>query len=86
MEFPQVISRLKSLHDRISIILREASEDFKSMAYKYWDELNLNFEKKDFAQDYDKVLDNIGENHLEIELRDAEIPSLSNLYHNNSIH
>lgn len=86
VEFPQVISRLKSLHDRISIILREASEDFKSMAYKYWDELNLNFEKKDFAQDYDKVLDNIGENHLEIELRDAEIPSLSKLYHSRSIH
>lgn len=86
VEFPQVISRLKSLHDRISIILSEASEDFKCMAYKYWNELNLDFEKKDFAQDYDKVLDNIGENHLKIELRDAEVPSLSNLYHNKSIH
>lgn len=81
VKFPQVIARLKSLQDRISKILEEASEDFKKMAYKYWGELNLDLEEQNFSQDYDKVLDSIGKNHLEEELQKAGISSLSKLYH-----
>ena len=80
VEFPQVIAKLKTLKSTIESILTDASEDFKNIAYKTWQEVLAKEWTKDFRKDYYAVLDKIGEMYLKNELKDAELESLSYLY------
>lgn len=79
VEFPQVINKLYLRQALITEVLETANSEFKEVAYKAWEELPIQFQRYSFQQDYKQVLNYLGNEYFNNELKTAKIEGLSQL-------
>lgn len=79
VKFPKAIETLYLLRFEIKDILKNANPEFKEIAYRSWDSLNIQLTHKSFIDDYDSVLAYIGKEHFRDELNRANIQNFCDL-------
>lgn len=79
VKFPKSIETLYLLRSEIKDILENANPEFKEIAYRSWDSLQIKLTRKSFIEDYHAIIAHIGDVHFRNELNHANIQNLCDL-------
>lgn len=79
VEFPKVVGNFRDLNADILSVITTQTDDFIELAYQSWEELPIEMNYKNFFQDYQKVIDYLGNLNFSQLLASVQIEKISEI-------